>query len=81
MTDFFIIFPFEIFLYSVRGENISELPSYTFVKQGSPGGSGGKEPACQCRRRIVDPLIGRSPGGAHGYPLEKSMDRGACSRL
>ena len=35
MIDFFIIFPLENFLYSVRGENISELPSYTLSSRAS----------------------------------------------
>ena len=52
---------------------------------GFPGGSSGKEPACQCRRHKrsgLDPWIGRSPGGGNGNPLQYSclenpMDRGA----
>ena len=51
---------------------------------GFPGGSSGKEPACQCRRHRsgLDPWIGRSPGGGNGNPLQYSclenpMDRGA----
>ena len=54
-------------------------------KQGFPGGTSGKEPACQCRRHKrcrLDPGSGRSPGGGHGNPLQYSclenpMDRGA----
>ena len=53
--------------------------------RGFPGGTSGKEPACQCRRRKrrrFDPWAGRSPGGGHGNPLqyyrlENPMDRGA----
>ena len=52
---------------------------------GSPGVTGGKEPACQCtrhKRREFDPLSGRSPGEGNGNPLQYSclenpMDRGA----
>ena len=52
---------------------------------GFPGGTSGKEPACQCRRHRDVGLIpgsGRSPGGGHGNPLQYSclenpMDRGA----
>ena len=49
--------------------------------QGFSGGSLGKEPVCQ-RRRHVQSVSGRSPGGGHGYPLQHSclenpMDRGA----
>ena len=44
-----------------------------------PGGTSGKEPACQCRR-LKSPGSGRSPGGGHGNPLQYSclenlMDR------
>ena len=58
------------------------------TKMVSPGGTNGKDPACQCRRhkrcdgfnRI--PGSGRSPGGGHGNPLQYSclenpMDREA----
>ena len=37
-----------------------------------PGGVGGKEPTCQCRRhkgRKFGPGLGRSPGGGHGNPF------------
>ena len=52
---------------------------------GCPGGTSGKEPACQGRRRKRDgfhPESGRSPGEGNGDPLqysclENSMDRGA----
>ena len=53
--------------------------------EGFPGGASGKEPTCQCRRRIRDtgsiPGSGKSPGGGHGKPvqyfcLKNSMDRG-----
>ena len=56
------------------------------VKQGFPGGAGGKDSACQCRLGIKDtswiPGLGRSPGGGNGNPLQYSclenpMDRGA----
>ena len=52
-----------------------------------PGGTRGKEPACQCRLDGTDagsiPGSGRSPGGGHGNPLQYSClenptDRGAC---
>ena len=53
--------------------------------QGSPGGTGGKELTCQCRRLRdmgSSPGLRRSPGGGHGNPpwvscLGNSMDRGA----
>ena len=53
--------------------------------RGFPGGTGGKEPTCQCRRRKrrgFDPWVGKIPGGGHANLLqysclENSMDRGA----
>ena len=51
---------------------------------GFPGGTSGKDPARQCRRRDagVTPRSGRAPGGGHGSPpqyscLENPTDRGA----
>ena len=52
---------------------------------GFPGGTSGKELACQCRRdkrRGSIPGWGSFPGGGHGHPLQYSclknpMDRGA----
>ena len=53
--------------------------------QHSPGGTSGKEPACQSRLGITDigliPGSGRSPGGGHGNPfqysyMENPIDRG-----
>ena len=46
-----------------------------------PGGSDGKEAACQCREQGLIPRSGRSPVGRHGNPLQhsrlgNSMDRG-----
>ena len=56
---------------------------------GFPGGTSGKEPACQCRRHKrcrFDPWIRKIPGGGHGYLLqysclENSMDRGAWQAI
>ena len=49
-----------------------------------PGGAGGKEPACRCRRykrRGFNLQVGKIPGGGHDSPLqyclENPMDRGA----
>ena len=52
---------------------------------GFPGGAGGKEPTCQCRRHKrlrFDPWIGKIPWRRAGNPLhysclENPMDRGA----
>ena len=51
-------------------------PSHNgFLAPGLPGSTSGKEPACQCRR-LKDtgliPVLGRSPGEAHGNPLQYS---------
>ena len=47
-----------------------------------PGGSDGKESACNMRDPGLIPGLGRSPGEGNGYPLqyhclEDSVDRGA----
>ena len=49
---------------------------------GFPGGSAGKECACDVGELGSIPGLGRSPGEVNGYPplfscLENSMDRGA----
>ena len=49
---------------------------------GFPGGSDGKESACNAGDPGLIPGLGRSPGGGHGYPLQYSclenpMARGA----
>ena len=51
---------------------------------GFPGGPGGKQPACQCRRHKDSgsiPGLGRSRGGEYGNPLpcfhlENPLDKG-----
>ena len=46
--------------------------------QGFPGGSDGKESACNVGDLALIPELGRSPGGGYGYPLQYTpMDRGA----
>ena len=49
---------------------------------GFPGGSDGKESACNVEDLSSIPGLGRSPGGGHGSPLQYSclenlMDSGA----
>ena len=51
------------------------------TSKGFPGGSDGKESACNAGDLNSIPGLGRSPGGGHGNPLqysclEKPMDRG-----
>ena len=62
------------------------LIRYEILKgKGFPGGTGAKEPACQCRRRKrcrFDPWVGKIPRRQHGNPLQYSclenpMDREA----
>ena len=53
-----------------------------YVGQGFPGGSVGKESACNVGDLGSISGLGRSPGEGHSYPLqysglENSMDRGA----
>ena len=52
------------------------------VHRGFPGGSDGKEPACNVGDLASIPGSIKSPGEGNGYPLqhpclENSMDRGA----
>ena len=57
--------------------------------KGFPGGTSGKEPACQCRRHKrcrFDPWSGISPEGGHGHPfqyscMENPMDRGVWQAI
>ena len=70
--------------WSGKDSDMTEQLSLTCVR-GFPGGTSGKEPACQCRRqRDMGPIpgLGRSSEGGHGNPLQYSclenpMDRGA----
>ena len=53
-----------------------------FILSGFPGGSDGKESACQGRSEGFNPRLRRSPEEGNGNPfqgscLENSMDRGA----
>ena len=50
---------------------------------GFPGGSDGKESACNAGDLGLIPGLGRFPGERNGYPfqyscLENPMDRGVC---
>ena len=42
------------------------------IKLGFPGGTGGKEPTCQCRGHGFDPWVKKIPGEGNGYPLQYS---------
>ena len=52
------------------------------MHQGFPGGSDGKESTCSAGDPGLIPVLEKSPGEGHGYPLhysclENSMDTGA----
>ena len=60
----------------------SPQPVTCVRRKGFPGGSGGKESACNAGDPGSIPGLGRSPGEGNGYPLqdsclENSMDRAA----
>ena len=82
---FFLHMPFFILKKSQKPNRNQWLMCPIVFKPGFPGGTSGKEPACQCRRhREVDsiPGLGRSPRRGHGNPpqyfcLKNSMERGA----
>ena len=61
---------------------IIRIQNNVMFKLGFPGGSDGKESACNAGRPGFDPGSGRSLGEGNGYPLQYScleipMDRGA----
>ena len=66
-----------------RKPDIKEKITYYFICiKGFPGGSDGKESACNAKDSGSIPRLGRSPGEGNGYPLQysclqNSMDRGA----
>ena len=45
------------------------MESYSKQKEGFPGGSDGKESACNAGDWGSVPDLGRSPGEGNGYPL------------
>ena len=71
-------------LYERKEYWVSHLPCWLNIsfKVSFPGGSNGKEFACNVGEMGSTPGLGRSPGGGHGNPLqcsclENPMDRGA----
>ena len=46
--------------------------SFNTLQMGFPGGSDGKESACNAGDQGLIPGLGRSPGGGHGDPLQYS---------
>ena len=70
--------------YSPWGRRESDVtePKEQPPKKGFPGGSDGKELACNTEDAGLIPGSGRCPGEGNGYPrqyscLENPMDRGA----
>ena len=60
----------------------SSFSLYIHIYMGFPGGSVGKESACNAGDLGSIPGLGKCPGGGHGNPcqysgLENPMDRGA----
>ena len=56
------------------------------INMGFPGGSDGKESACNEGDLGSIPGLGRSPGEGHGNPLqylslENPLDKGACGAI
>ena len=71
--------------YLIITYNGKESEIFTYIiymlYMGFPGGSDGKESACNVGDPGLIPWLGRSPGEGNGYPLqysclENSMDRG-----
>ena len=71
------------FLSDSSGNGFRVWPlSMIMFASGFPGGSDGKESACNAGVLALIPGLGRFPGGGNGYPLQYSclespMDRGA----
>ena len=57
------------------------LECYLSKNWGFPGGTSGKEPACQCgrhKRHGFDPWVGKIPWRRHGNPLQYSCLKNSC---
>ena len=63
--------------------NLSPAPglwSWYYVAPSFPGGSDGKEFACNAKALGLIPGLGRSPGGGHGNPLQYSCLENPCGQ-
>ena len=70
-------------LYSVAKSCPTHCDLMNHSPPGFPGGSDGKESACNARDPGSVPGLGRSSGEGNGYPLQYSclenpIDRGGC---
>ena len=78
----FFLSPFLLGKKSICSNSAFALILNLILNCGFPGGSDGKEPACNAEDPGLIPGWGRSPGEGNGYLfqyslLENSMDRGA----
>ena len=67
---------------SSRPRDRTHISYFSCIVRGFPGGSNGKESACDVGDLGSNPVSGRCPGEENGYSLvysclENSMDRGA----
>ena len=60
--------------------HLSLLPTWFWPVLGFPGGSDGKESACNAGDLDSVSRLGRSPGGGHGNPLQYSCLENAMDR-
>ena len=62
------------FFFSKHNGKLMELSDLIYIleKRGFPGGSAGKESACNAGDLGLIPGLGRSPGEGKGYPLQYS---------
>ena len=71
---------------SSRNQTQEYILCNCLYKKSFPGGSDGKESACNAEDLGLIPGLGRSPGEGNGNPLqysclENSMDRGDCRSI
>ena len=61
-----------VFYFNYHIDTYHILYTYYMYKLGFPGGSDGKESACNAEDPGLIHGLGRSPGGGHGNPLQHS---------
>ena len=60
--------------------SLSFIYNFMYTVVGFPGGSDGKESACNTEHLGLIPGSGRSPGGGHGNPLQYSCLENPCGQ-